>query len=128
MTAQISFERNRARGRLTIRTHAAEKEVGSGRRSLLGLNGHLNLGSGWRVRGTWVTAWGDPVDLVSAVSPMTGLVLPRHWGHWRSESVLGLERTGRTVRIRLAASLRRPDQDPSNNPLPSCWAEAEIRW
>ncbi|MEN8007245.1 MAG: hypothetical protein ABFS42_09540 [Candidatus Krumholzibacteriota bacterium] len=128
VSAQVVFEENQSRGRLMLRSYSLENGSAGGRRSLVGLSGRRVVGRGWRLRGTWVSAWGDPVDLVSAVSPLTGMVLPRHWGLWRSETVLGLERFGRMMRLQAAVSLRHPERGLEGGPVPTFWAEAGIRW
>lgn len=126
ISVQVVYEKNQKRARFMVRSYGLENGVGNGRRSLVGLSGSHSIGRGWKMRGTWVSAWGDPVDLVSAVSPVSGMVLPRHWGHWRSESVLGLERVLRGFRIQTALSLRYPEMP--GGPVPTYWAQAGINW
>ena len=125
---QIVYDQNQKRARLMIRSYGLENGVGNGRRSLVGLSGSQAVGRGWKLRGTWVSAWGDPVDLVSAVSPFSGMVLPRHWGHWRSETVLGLERVRPGFRLQTAMSLRNPEKEMPGGPVPTFWAQAGINW
>ena len=128
ISAQILYEQNGRRARLMLRSYGLEKGATTGRRSLLGLSGRQTVGRGWVVRATWVSAWGDPVDLVSAVSPVSGMVLPRHWGLWRSETVLGLERIRGGLRIQSAISLRYPEKGLTGGPVPTFWAQAGISW
>ncbi len=104
------------------------KEIGNGRRSLISLTGKYRAGRTWKLRGGWVTAWGDPVDLVSAISPLAGFVLPRHWGRWRSETVLGLEWVGRGARVQAAGSLRQPEPASGERNVGTIWVEAGARW
>ena len=47
-------------------------------------------GSVWSWRLGHGLAWGEPVDLLGAVNPLPGLVLPRHWGSWQSETQASL--------------------------------------
>ncbi len=128
ISAQVVLDRPRYRGRLLIRSYGLDKEIGNGRRSLISLTGWYGAGQAWKLRGAWVTAWGDPVDLVSAISPLAGFVLPRHWGRWRSETVLGLEWVGRGVRVQAAASLRQPESGSGERAVGTIWVEAGARW
>jgi hypothetical protein len=129
LSVWIAAERDPWRARLLVRTLGQEQEGLSGRRTLLALAGVHGIGRNARIRGTWVTAWGDSVDLVSAVVPLTGMVLPRHWGHWSSETVLGLEWTFRAVRLHAAGSLRHPGQEAgAPSPVATFWLETELRW
>ena len=116
------------RGRLLVRSFGVDQAGLAGRRTLLGLSGDRRLSRRWRMRGSWVTAWGDPVDLVSAVVPVTGLVLPRHWGHWRSETLLGLEWMVRAASMQAAGSLRYPALESGVQPVPTLWLKADVRW
>ena len=128
ISAQVVLEQASLRGRLLVRSYGLDKEPGNGRRSLISLTGLYAVGKAWRLRGAWVTAWGDPVDLVSAISPMTGMVLPRHWGRWRSETVLGLEWVIGGARFRAATSLRHPEPGSGERAVRSMWLEGGIRW
>jgi len=128
ISARIVLEQPRLRARLMVRSYGLGREVDGGRRSLVSLTGRYVLGKAWKFRGSWVTAWGDPVDLVSAVSPLTGMVLPRHWGRWRSETVLGLEWVLGVARIQAAGSLRNPEPGQGEKIVHTVWAEAGARW
>lgn len=128
ISAQVIYEQNQSRARLMVRSYGLENGAANGRRSLVGLSGRQAVGRGWKFRGTWVSAWGDPVDLVSAVSPISGMVLPRHWGLWRSETVLGLERVRSGWRIQTAISLRYPEKGLTGGPVSTFWAQAGISW
>ena len=48
-----------------------------------------------RIRAGIDLAWGDPLDLVSVIAPVSGLVRMQHWGHWDAETWLGCEGRGR---------------------------------
>jgi hypothetical protein len=128
LSAQVTLERGAMGGRLLVRSYGLDQEGPGGRRNLIGLSGKYGVGQAWKLRGTWVTAWGEPVDLVSAIVPMTGYVLPRHWGHWRSETVLGLEWAGHGARIQVAGSIRYPELESGNSPVPTLWVEVDVRW
>jgi len=79
------------------------------RRNLVGMSGIHVMNAAWVVRVVWTLAWGGEADLVSAVVPFSGYVLPRHWGHWRSEQLLGAEFSHGPVRWRGAISRRWAD-------------------
>lgn len=101
-----------------------------GTRSLLGISGVTDVGRSLRVRGGWTMAWGDPLDLVSAVVPYAGYVVPRHWGQWRSEHIMGLEGTLGAWRSRCALSWRQSSSDPpgGGGGAWALWAESSLRW
>ncbi len=116
------------RVRLLLRTYGRTSETSPGRRSLISLGAGWHFDRRWQLRGTWVSAWGDQVDLVSAVSPTVGMVLPRHWGHWRSESLVAIQwRSGPTM-VQAAWSGRRPEPEYGARLVQTFWADAEIRW
>jgi hypothetical protein len=128
VTGQATWEEDGARVRLMVRTYAREAASGTGRRSLAVLSGHMDWGGNWTLRGSWATAWGDPVDLVSAVSPLKGMVLPRHWGRWRSETVLGLGWSHRGILVQAASSRRVPAADGPAGPLVAAWGQVGWVW
>jgi hypothetical protein len=61
---------------------------------------------GWRVG--HALAWGRPVDLVSVINPVPGLVMPRHWGNWLGETHAGLGLRSRSWEFWGACSWRQP--------------------
>ncbi len=128
ISAQVVLEQPRVRARLMVRSYGLGKEINNGRRSLVSLTGGYVLGKRWKFRGSWVTAWGDPVDLVSAISPLTGMVLPRHWGRWRSETVLGLQWEFGGARIQVAGSLRNPEPGGGERKVQTVWIQAGAHW
>ncbi len=89
----------------------------------LAASGSTRLGRAWRVNGAWTTAWGGGADLVSAVAVFPGMVLPRHWGDWRSETVLGITGRWREATLRVGWSRRTPAV-PAMGALQAIWAEA----
>lgn len=125
----LRFDRQRANwsGQVTVRTASFSGTSLPGKRSLMSVGGRWRWSDRWWLRGAWTSAWGDPVDLVSAICPMPGLVLPRHWGHWRSEIVGGVEMHWHRWRFYLAASLRRPDS-PMAATSTAAWSAFQWRW
>jgi len=105
-----------------VRTLVEETPEREGRRSLLALTARRRWGTGWILRGHAVTAWGDDVDLVSAVVPLDGLILSRHWGRWRSEAGGGVGRSGRGWSLEIAAGYRRAE--PGRGEVGHPWVRA----
>jgi len=60
-------------------------------RHLLTCNLIWQLNPRWRVRFGRGLAWGAPLDLLTVAVPAPGIVTPRHWGGWDSETSLGCE-------------------------------------
>ncbi len=100
----------------------------SGRRTLGGVRfrGRVLRKVSYLLSYQW--AWGDAIDLVSAVNPLRGLVLPRHWGKWASEILLGLEYSNRLGRIMLAFSRREPALGGIGKGENRLWAGFQARW
>jgi len=98
------------------------------RRTLVGINARWEPAEGWLARGNWTSAWGQTVDLVSAAVPVTGLLVSRHWGQWRSESVVGLERKGRRGSLRAAVSRRKSVRGIGQRPVISIWVSGSVKW
>jgi hypothetical protein len=92
-----------------IRSLGQETPDRPGRRSLLAVTARRRSPGGWRLRLFATTAWGDEVDLVSAVVPLDGLILPRHWGRWRSGVGVGTGWRSRRFGWELALGVRRPE-------------------
>jgi hypothetical protein len=80
------------------------------------------------VRVTLAGAWGGDADLVSAIVPFGGMILPRHWGHWRSEAVLGAEWRARGLRVRAALSMREPVDLYQAAAPQVIWVEGQWVW
>ena len=111
--------------RTGLRTLSLSGPGTSGRRSLLGLEvRRTDAGVAWRAG--WYEAWGDPVDLVSAISPLPGSLAPRHWGAWRGEVWAGFSRAGRRGMAAIACHLRRPRV--AGNAVPEVRGEVRLRW
>jgi len=112
------------------------QEVGwesGGSRNLVTLTGGKALGKGANLRAGWSLSWGDPVDLVSAVVPYRGYVLPRHWGHWRAEHLVGLELRRGPWQGRAAVSWRQADRQTGRQAAPvadalAAWLEGVWSW
>ena len=110
----------------TLSRESPEDPRGGRRRSLLAVNWRARPDPRWIVRLFAALAWGEDVDLVSAIVPFGGLVLPRHWGKWRSETGLGLEHSRRTWSWRLAAGIRRPEQ--GRGEVQDTWLRSAVEW
>lgn len=77
---------------------------------------------------SWQWAWGEAVDLVGAIQPLPSLVLPRHWGRWSSELLMGGETHGKTLSVQAAVSHRLADMGPNPAAENSYWLGALARW
>jgi len=119
---------------LTRHRQRLDDSVVSGNgRNLLALTGRHDSGPRWRFRWGWSLSWGDSEDLVSAVVPFSGFLVPRHWGHWRSERLVGMETTQGRWRGRCAVSWRRPEVQESQEPGQlrddwAIWCEGSCSW
>lgn len=128
-----ALDRQRSRSWLTLRaTHdvaggTAEvswrrlEEAGQAR-NVLGAR-YQRRQAGWRWRGGVMTAWGEPLDLVTVSAPVSSLLRPRHWGHWDSSVWAGCEGTGRW-RWQLGGELRRRSAAAGGGVV----AEARAQW
>ncbi|MCP4571850.1 MAG: hypothetical protein GY838_05810 [bacterium] len=112
--------------RADLRTLSLSGDRSVGRRSLLGLEARHGAAGGLVLRTGWHEAWGDPVDLVSAISPLPGRLVPRHWGSWRGEAWVGMACDGRRGGIACACHLRRPST-PGPGTL-EVRARLRLRW
>ncbi len=82
----------------------------------------------WRFRAAGSWAWGDDLDLLSVIAPVPGLVLPRHWGHWAEESLLGAEYVQGPCRWQAAAAWRTPAATEEGQACLEIWARLEAAW
>ena len=95
---------------------------------MFSLNARLAASSRLLIKGAWAAAWGEPEDLVSGLSPLPGYVLPRHWGHWAEETMLGLAWTQGRCRLSVAGARRLPNRDDDCVPVTQYWGELQFRW
>ena len=111
--------------------HRSQVDSGPGghrTRKLLQLSGKWRNRGRWGWQAAWATAWGGDADLVSAISPLGGFVLPRHWGSWRSETVAGVEYALGCFRWQTAVSRRIPVSELEKVETWTIWAKADLRW
>lgn len=113
---------------LLVRTQSDAAEPAERTRSLAQASGRWAVAPGTGVRFAWANAWGGDADLVSAIAPLNGFVLPRHWGHWRSEIMLGAEHRWSLWLAQIACSRRIPAAEPPPGPQWSVWAQSQISW
>jgi hypothetical protein len=124
LVREVGRQRLKVGWRLLSRGDGGEHQ---GRRILASLQYQGPFASHWEFRGGYGTAWGDPLDLVSALAPGPGLVLPRHWGAWRSETHLGVGFFSSRHRGWVAVSRRRPG-DPAGQEGWQAWLEIKLAW
>lgn len=97
-------------------------------RSLLEWKGWWNAMRGLEVVCHQGWAWGEAVDLVSAITPVPGLVRPRHWGRWSAETVLTLIWTRGGTRWAAGLSRRRATDESGEDDELSIWLSGKILW
>jgi hypothetical protein len=73
----------------------------------------------------WRHAWGDPVDLADAVSPLPGLLVARHWGKRSAGWFAGAGVHRGRISLDAAVDLRERDDGARDW---ECWTAAEVRW
>jgi len=116
---------------LHLGLHAREL-AGSGEggvRFLFTIGGEYAPGTHWILRGQWDLAWGDGVDLVSALSPLQGYVLPRHWSQWQEQRMLGVGREIGSWRFQAGTAVRDPAPSvPATGTSWEAWGDLALRW
>lgn len=111
-----------------LRSLRAGPDPQAGSRHLLTLGGRRTLGPAWVLKGTWAAAWGDDLDLVSACSPFSGFLLPRHWGGWSSETLLGTEIAAQGWAAKIGVSRRLPAAHCPGPADLGVWVETTLSW
>ncbi len=109
LSGQINLKFHPLSTRVLARIYQQGKDAEWGTRSLITVSATYWLGPMTALQGSSTTSWGDPIDLVSAISPMAGLVLPRHWGSWHEETTLGLRLGWKSIHGRFGYSRRLPE-------------------
>jgi hypothetical protein len=89
VTGGASWEGGGTRFGAQWRSFTVDGSGGGGTRQLASIACRRELGCGWAAWAESSSAWGDAVDLVRALAPLPGVVVPRHWGHWRAEAMAG---------------------------------------
>ncbi|HPF69987.1 MAG TPA: hypothetical protein PLQ13_04875 [Candidatus Krumholzibacteria bacterium] len=111
--------------RVRVRSLAVDHSATTGRRLMVACEGAGRLGAAARWRLAWRTAWGAPVDLADAISPLPAVVVPRHWGHWDGGVFARLDLGGRSLGASVAADVRRGAADTRSI---EAWAGAYFAW
>jgi hypothetical protein len=126
---QLGVQWESGERRLQVRVqHQREDDAGLREsRTLVTCSGRWSLGSRWRLRCGQGSAWGDPVNLMTAIAPLAGRVIPRHWGTWRSEIHLGVGWEAKWGRIWLAGARRIPAESRGSAHW-QVWSSAEVAW
>jgi len=99
----------------------------SGKRTMYRLSGR-NYWGPFHLRWAFGTAWGQEVDLVDAVCPVPGLVQPRHWGKWQTETQLGLGLRAVSLDLWVAGIRRKPTQANIVAGSSQFWALIGRKW
>ncbi|PID80553.1 hypothetical protein CSB20_06895 [bacterium DOLZORAL124_64_63] len=128
----IQVERHIGRNRWRLAWRRLERGQGASRvgRSLLEWKGRRLLGRGIKFGWHQMWAWGQDVDLVTAITPVPGMVRPRHWGGWAAETVLNLvwERAGGGLILATGLSRRLACGDTGGGAEYAAWWHGRIFW
>jgi len=125
----LRYEGVRNRVRVSVRTRDMVNGVDGGTRYLWAISGDRQTPGGWRLRSSWGTAWGDEIDLVSALNPLQGYVIPRHWSRWRQELMMGVGREIGPWRLQAGMASRDPaPTTASTGTVLEGWMEISARW
>ncbi len=127
----VSIIREESWGRTQVDLRTRDAWGGSHEESRYLISGKFQwqASAQWSCRGGWGLAWGEGGDLVSAVSPLQGYVVPRHWGHWNEQWFMGVGRELSSWQIQ--AGMARRDPVPlSEHEAWSFegWCEASLSW
>jgi len=128
LTLELRTEQPGSTWVYSLRSLSRQGAATNGRRSLVSIRHRRMVSRRLSVLLSMQSAWGAAVDLVTAINPVRGVLLPRHWGHWSSEVLVGMEYSLGIVRIMVAASRREPaagDNRPAENGF---WVGARSRW
>jgi len=112
----------------SLRSLSRQGATTNGRRSLVSVRHRRSLGRKFSLMISFQSAWGANVDLVTAINPISGVLLPRHWGKWSSEFLAGIDYTKFGVRLMAAFSRREPAIDSGRSPENALWAGARAIW
>ncbi len=127
--ASVTRNMDQARFQLDFRSRETWGDESGESRYLIAGKMEWNSWHNCRLRVQWGLAWGGGGDLVSAVSPMRGYVVPRHWGHWQQEWMVGVGREFHAWRIQ--AGMAKRDPVPLPTPSPNridAWCEVSWSW
>ena len=97
-------------------------------RSLLEFKGGHQLGQGLEARLHQMWAWGQEVDLVTAITPVPGMVRARHWGRWAAETVLSLVQEGGAWVLATGLSRRLTGDPEQGADEYSIWLHGSVFW
>ncbi len=111
----------------SLRSLGRQGATTNGRRTLFSVRHRRTLAGKTSFLVSFQTAWGAAVDLVTASSPMRGVLLPRHWGHWSSEISAGLEFPLWGMKLMAAVARREPAAGEDRQPDVGIWAGARAQ-
>lgn len=128
VSATLTREHQAFRYSILLRALQSRTQERARTRRLLSVTGWRRWSGGLRLRGTVAGAWGGDADLVAAVVPLTGLVLPRHWGSWRTEILAGVEYFRAGWRLQTAVSIREAEAWRTTGAPLAIWMDVQRRW
>lgn len=127
-TLDLKYDRQGRSWNYSLRSLAREGPATSGRRSLFSVRHRRVLGDKLSLLFSFQSAWGAAVDLVTAINPVRGVLLPRHWGRWSSEILVGLDYHILGMQVMGAFSRREPASGHEHPAENSFWTGARTLW
>ncbi len=114
---------------VALRSREAVADAGGKARYLVASKGNWQPWESWTFRGEWDMAWGDDADLVSALNPLQGYVVPRHWGKWQGQWMIGLGRELGVWRFQAGMAGRDPASISADKKRDmEGWVDVALNW
>ncbi|MFH1842760.1 MAG: hypothetical protein ABIF77_06095 [bacterium] len=107
---------------------ATEIPLGTTSRHLLTCSLVWKANESWRWRFGRGWAWGAPLDLLTVAVPAPGIVTPRHWGGWDSETSLGCECRWRDILWQGGVAFREARLDSDLPDRCEFWGRTGVAW
>lgn len=128
LTLDLKFGKQERSWICSVRNLGRKGATTDGTRTLASVRHRRSLGKGVSILVSFQSAWGEAVDLVTAINPIRGVLLPRHWGHWSSEIMTGLDFPFFGTKLMAAISKRTPALGEDRPSETAFWAGARADW